>query len=91
MKPIESGGMRTARRFEPGNYLSDMHALERLIEVQTEMLTYLRQASSLDIQQIKVHSPASRIIRMNLGDLFNLLLNHQDRHWKQALIAMESV
>lgn len=88
MKPIESGGMKTSKIFEPSNYRSEHKAVQRLIQVQDEMLDYIDKLEGIDINKSRITSPASRLISLKMGDAFEIILNHQDRHWLQAKKAM---
>ena len=88
MKPIESGGMKTAKMFEPANFSKNSDAINALIEVQDDMIEYLTKMKKVDLQKSKITSPASKMIRMRMGDAFLVLANHQDRHWQHAIRAM---
>jgi len=91
MKPLEdNSGMKTYKIFEPANYESRSPVVSRLVEVQDEMIAYLQKMESIDINKSRIRSPASRFIRLKMGDAFMILANHQDRHWQQALNAMDS-
>jgi len=43
----------------------------------------LRAAAALDWKRLRLHSPASRFFRLNLGDAFSALVVHGQRHLEQ--------
>ena len=47
---------------------------------QQAVLTLLRAAADLDWDRIRFRSPANRLIRLNLGDGFTVLVVHGQRH-----------
>lgn len=57
---------------------------ERLGETQRELLLLIAASEGFDLTRIKVHSPATRLIRMNLGDAFAVQVAHIGRHLAQA-------
>jgi hypothetical protein len=54
--------------------------LERL--AQTEEL--LQRSRQVRWQQIRLGSPVTRLIRLNLGDCFEILVTHTERHLAQV-------
>lgn len=44
----------------------------------------MREADGLDLRQVKLSSPAARIIRLNAGDAFAVLAMHAERHMGQV-------
>lgn len=90
MKPIDKkGAMKTMIIFEPSQYASEHDSVKRLIEVQDEMISYIDLLADIDLNT-KIQSPANRLIRLKMGDALQIIANHQDRHWQQALRAIES-
>lgn len=90
MKPIQQkGSMKTMNIFEPSQYASEHDSIKRLIDVQDEMIRYVELLADYDLNT-KILSPASRLVRLKMGDALQIIANHQDRHWQQALRAIES-
>lgn len=74
----------TPRENVIATFLQQQHAIEALIE----------RSLRGEWQRMKVASPVSSLIRMNLGDAFTLLVRHEERHFAQidrALAAHASV
>lgn len=54
------------------------------MSLQEQFVARLRAANGLDLGRVKVVSPASRFIRLTLGQTFALLAAHERRHLWQA-------
>ena len=57
--------------------------LNAFLERQGTVMTFLKAAAALDWTRLRLRSPASRWIRINLGDAFTVLTVHAQRHIKQ--------
>jgi hypothetical protein len=57
--------------------------VEAFLQRQRTLTQLLRAASALEWNRVRTASPASRLIRLNLGDVFNVLIVHAQRHVKQ--------
>ncbi|MFN2442519.1 MAG: DinB family protein [Thermoanaerobaculia bacterium] len=53
-------------------------------EVQREIFGLRKTAASRDLSRVKMSSPASSLLRMNLWDAFRILAAHEWRHLWQA-------
>lgn len=54
-----------------------------LAQVETNR-ALLREAEGLDLRQLKLSSPAARLIRLNAGDAFAIMTVHAQRHLGQV-------
>lgn len=68
---------RPAARPAPG-------APERLLATQRELRELLDRAAGLDLTRVKIRSPATRLLRLNLGEALELQVVHVARHLAQA-------
>ncbi len=57
--------------------------LRAFLERQQTQVTLMRAAATLDWNRVRFHSPASRFLRLNLGDAFTALIVHGQRHVQQ--------
>jgi len=74
--------LTTARIFEPS--LSPRpRVVAAFLEMQQEFAGLLRAAAGLDWRAVRLSSPVSRFIRLNLGDAFVILVVHAQRHLGQ--------
>jgi len=61
-----------------------LQTVGEFITQQETMLLYLRQAQSKDISTGKIPVSVARIVRINIGDVFQFLVTHNERHMQQA-------
>jgi hypothetical protein len=95
-KPTLMGGMimravnprsvkrfRTQRVFEPGPAPRE-GVIRAMLQLHEKIGAQLAAADGLDLRSIRVTSPVSSLIRMNLGDAFGILVFHGQRHLLQV-------
>jgi hypothetical protein len=66
---------------------SDLNAAEvvgEFIRQQEILLKYLRQARKKDLNSIKIPTSISKLIKLKLGDVFQFIIAHDERHMQQA-------
>jgi hypothetical protein len=59
-------------------------ALERFLRGQREVVELMRSADGLDLGRIRFGSPVNALVRLNLGEAFEVLQVHAARHLAQA-------
>jgi hypothetical protein len=57
--------------------------LQAFLDRQRVLVQLLRAAAALDWRRVRLRSPASGLIRLNLGDAFTALVVHAQRHAQQ--------
>ncbi len=63
----------------------DAHAvLAEFIEQQETILIYLKQARNADLDKIRIPISIAKWIRLKLGDVFQFMIAHDERHILQA-------
>jgi hypothetical protein len=63
----------------------DAHAVvAEFIQQQETLLTYLKQARRADLNQIKIPISITKWVKLKLGDTFQFLIAHNERHMVQA-------
>ena len=64
------------------------HSIEKtkteFLSLQDKFIELLKKAKGLNLNKLKVVSPATRLVRFNLIDILNVLAAHQRRHLWQA-------
>lgn len=55
-------------------------ALERFLAGEREVARLLRDSLDLDWRRTRLASPVSRLVRLNLGDAFEVIAAHSSRH-----------
>jgi hypothetical protein len=71
------------RPADSGPALDRASELARLDRLHDRIEALIREAAGLDLRRIRLGSPVSGLIRMNLGDAFALILTHERRHLYQ--------
>jgi len=66
-------------------------AAELFAEAQSALLALLRRADAIDLNRWKLRSPATPLLRFRVGEAFELLIRHNDRHLDQAERARAAV
>lgn len=59
------------------------HVVAEYIKVRAELLGYIERAKGLDLRRNRLSSPVAKIIRVNLGDVFEMAVVHTKRHLQQ--------
>jgi hypothetical protein len=76
--------MKTFKHHIPADAL-DVHAVIReFVNQQEELLRLLKMASGRDLNRIKIRISISRLVRLKLGDVFQFIIAHDERHLQQA-------
>lgn len=82
---VKPGGraVRTLRVFEP-TLEPRADVLAEFVAIQKGLSEHIAAARGVDLMAAKVTSPATRLLRLNIGDCFRMLTLHADRHLLQA-------
>lgn len=81
--PAATKKVKTFRSFEPREMATDeQHRL--YLDTNEKLLQLLEQADGLNTRKLKIASPVSGLLRINLGDAFSILPAHAERHLNQA-------
>lgn len=75
--------LKTPALFKPDDPSSDAESLTRFLRSQEELLKALRRSEPLHWKSVRLSSPASTFVKLNLGDVFVVLADHADRHLDQ--------
>lgn len=83
LDPVARRRVRSPQLLQPGP-VPRPALLESFLSVQDELIEMMRTADGLDLTRVRLHSPASTCIRIHLGDAFEMLICHAERHLGQA-------
>lgn len=75
--------LRCPRELAPGRAAPES-ALARFAAGQARLLVLLEGADGLDLDAVRVRTPAHRLVRVRLGEAFELAVAHGERHLAQA-------
>ena len=80
--PDSKQKVRTPSRWRPGPQ-PRARGLEEYIALRERLAGLVARADGHDLRRTKLSSPASKLIRLNLGDAIMTLVVHTQRHLKQ--------
>jgi hypothetical protein len=83
VRPQSARRFRTQTVFQPGP-AARRDAVREFVKLHERLDELLARADGLDLRGVKLSSPASSLIRMNLGDAFAILVFHAQRHLLQV-------
>jgi hypothetical protein len=75
---------RVPRIYTPASTQTMESLVPRFHMLQEQWTALLQKADGVDLARIKITSPASRLVRLSLGQWFTLVIGHQRRHLLQA-------
>jgi hypothetical protein len=68
----------------PPSQLEPYSVVSTFIHQQELVLTYIEQARKVDMNTIKIPISISKLVKLKLGDVFQFLIAHNERHLQQA-------
>lgn len=68
----------------PDSDLNTSEVVAEFLRQQEEMLMYLREAEARNLDKIKIPISIGKFIRLRLGDVFQFIIAHNERHIRQA-------
>ena len=90
MEPPPRRRFRAPRVFAPPVGEAGPSAVQEYEELFVRAASLLREANGLDLGKVHVVSPASRFVRIGLGQAFRLVAAHARRHlWQMQRILQE--
>ncbi len=75
--------MKTFKDKNPLNSDLDRTVLDKCINQQIILLDLLNQSRNVSLNQVKIQTSITSLIRLKLGDTFQFFVNHIMRHLKQ--------
>jgi hypothetical protein len=70
--------------FRPIMHSSDPTVLQRFLEEQREVERLLDEAHGVNLNRSKLSSPATKLLRLSIGEVFETIVLHERRHLQQA-------
>ena len=75
--------MKTMKPMNPLNSSLSLQVVEKFLENQKTKMELLEKSKNYNLNGVKIVTSLSKFIKMNLGDTFQFLVNHELRHLKQ--------
>jgi hypothetical protein len=83
--------MKTFKAYTPPPSLDAYAVVAEFIQQQETLLSYLRQAHDSDLNKIRIPVSIAKFIRLKLGDVFQFIIMHNERHLLQAKNNLNSI
>jgi len=80
MKPESKITFKAPKIFLPSQNNLEKSIVEKYLSQKKEIITAINEAGSFNISKIKVSSPATKLLRLNLGEILLLTYIHNKRH-----------
>ncbi|MBA4853128.1 DinB family protein [Emticicia sp. BO119] len=84
MRPSNTKKYKAFKDHIPPMNLHAHAVLAEFIEQQETLLNYLKQARGIDLDNIRIPISISKWVRLKLGDVFQFIIAHDERHIQQA-------
>jgi hypothetical protein len=76
--------MKAFKNHIPPPHLDAYAVVATFIQQQETLLQYLKQARGTDLNKISIPLSIAKFVKMNIGDVFQFLIAHNERHIRQA-------
>ena len=83
MAPEAKSRLPAPKVFRPGPAARE-RVLDTFTGMQERLAALIDRSATLDWRRLKGPSPVTSLVRVNLGDAFQVLVNHSNRHLNQA-------
>lgn len=86
-KMMRSSSTKKYKAFKnhiPDENLDSAVVLAEFIEYQETLLNCLKQAQNIDLERIKIPISLTKWVKLSLGDVFQFMIAHDERHIQQA-------
>ena len=91
VSPEATRKVKTFKVFKPIHKLIAIGVVDDYHRSLDELIDVARKFEGYDLNKIKISSPISNFIRLNLGDAFIIHLNHDRRHINQSDKVLEKL
>ena len=83
--PSNAKKIKTMKHLDPSRSKIEGDVLERFLVFQNQFKALLKRAHEVNLNKVKVPVEFFKLLKINLGDCFQFLLAHEQRHINQAL------
>jgi hypothetical protein len=85
VRPENIRASKTLRRMNPGNSHLSRAVLEEFLRHQINLASLLEKATGIDLNQKAVRIEFFRLLKLKVGEAFQFVVAHEQRHVQQAL------
>lgn len=76
--------MKAFKNHIPSSQLDAYFVVAEFIQQQEALLKYLKKAETADLNKIRIPVSIAKFIKLNLGDVFQFIIAHNERHIQQS-------
>jgi uncharacterized damage-inducible protein DinB len=88
MHPLNRKKQKTFKRMDPANSKLTTDVLSQFVKDQQQLLAFLKQASSYDVNAKAVSVEFFKMLKMTIGEALEFVIIHEQRHFIQAREAL---
>lgn len=78
------GRMKTFKDYAPSQELDAHAVVAEFLDQQERLLLYLKKSKCADLNAIRIPISIMKWVRLRLGDVFQFIIAHNERHMVQA-------
>ena len=84
VEPTAKRVMSSPKIFDPGPSQISDDVLNRFAQGHENIAALMSECNGLDLNRMKLSSPVSLLLRINVADAFEIIVAHAERHLNQA-------
>lgn len=81
--------MKTLKNYNPNKHLDKQQVISEFLIHQEQLLELLDASKKVNLEKIRIPISINRLIKIRLGDCLRFVIYHNQRHFQQALQAMQ--
>ncbi|MBK9459433.1 MAG: DinB family protein [Sphingobacteriales bacterium] len=81
--------MKTLKSYNPNKLLDKQQVISEFLIQQEQLLELLEASKKVNLEKIRIPISINRLIKIRLGDCLRFVIYHNQRHFQQALKAMQ--
>lgn len=81
--------MKTLKSYNPNKLLDKQQVISEFLMQQEQLLELLEASKKTNLEKIRIPISINRLIKIRLGDCLRFVIYHNQRHFQQALKAMQ--
>lgn len=85
----KGGKMKAFKDYVPDSTLNSTEVIQKFIQNEEVFLQLLRRAGMYNMSKVRLPISLTKWITMRLGDVFQFVLKHNERHLVQAEVRLE--
>ena len=90
ISPSSDKKYKAPKNFQPTSSKIDPRIITNFVEHQSEVIEKMKASGGIDLENMIISSPASKVVIYSLFDAFRIIVAHERRHFNQAKRVMEA-